>query len=281
MELGILFWFYRDALVSTNRLRMLRHRNPGIPIFALYGGPPDETSRYEAAVGDLVDDFWSFPGNEDSAWKWRNGDLVLSRWFTERGVGLRWDSFFVAQWDMVVVAPLARLLPPLARGDMLVSGIRPVREVESWWQWTRGEARDEYDAFLSHVERRYGRVDDPLCCQFIGLVAPREFMERYAGIDEPELGFLEYKLPVYAQVFGTPLLPDTCFRPWWPEEPATSRAGRTATLVHAWPTSVRLPVMAYESLRPGGRRVFHPYHGVYPHDLASVGELLRHRRAAS
>jgi len=62
----------------------LRHRNPGVPIFALYGGPPDEASRYQAAVGALVDDFWSFPGEKDSAWKWRNGDRVLSRWFTDR-----------------------------------------------------------------------------------------------------------------------------------------------------------------------------------------------------
>jgi hypothetical protein len=103
-------------------------------------------------------------------------------------------------------------------------------------------------------------------------------MAQYAGIDEPELGFLEYKIPVYAQAFGVPLVPDTCFRPWWPEEPATSGASRTQSLVHAWRTPVRLPVMLYESKRPGGRRIFHPYHGVYPHDVASLGEFARHRR---
>jgi hypothetical protein len=117
-----------------------------------------------------------------------------------------------------------------------------------------------------------------MCCQFIGLVAPRSFMARYARIDQPELGFLEYKLPVYAQVFGIPLVPDTCFRPWWPEEPATSGATRTQTLVHAWATPVRLPVMLYESKRPHGRRLFHPYHGIYPHDVASVGDMVRRRR---
>ena len=194
--------------------------------------------------------------------------------------GLQWDSVFLAQWDLVVVSPLVDLLPPLGVGDMLISGVRPVREVESWWQWVRGEPRGEYDAFLAHVAARFGPVDDPMCCQFIGLVAPRSFMGRYAVIEEPELGFLEYKIPVYAQVFGTPLVPDTCFRPWWPEEPATSRATRTQSLVHAWPTPVRLPVMMYESKRPGGRRIFHPYHGIYPHDVASLGDMLRRRREA-
>ncbi len=161
---------------------------------------------------------------------------------------------------------------------MLISGVRPVREVEAWWQWTRGEARAEYDAFLALVAARYGPVEDPMCCQFIGMVAPRTFLDRYGGIEEPELGFLEYKVPVYAQAFGVPLVADTCFRPWWPEEPATSGATRTETLVHAWRTPVRLPVMLYESKVPHGRRIFHPYHGIYPHDAASLAEFVRRRR---
>ncbi len=278
MQLGILFWFYRDVVVCENRLRLLRRRNPGVPIYALYGGPRSEERDFTAALGPLVDDFWAYPDDRDERYKWRHGDIMLSRWFTGRGAGLAWDSVFLAQWDTVVVSPLRTVLPAMAPGEMLISGVRPVREVEAWWQWTRGEARREYDTFLDHVARRWGPVSDPLCCQFIGLVAPRAFMSAYAGIDEPELGFLEYKIPVYAQAFGIPLVPDTCFRPWWPEEPATSRATRTETLVHAWRTPVRLPVMLYESRRPGGRRIFHPYHGIYPHDVTSLAELARHRR---
>jgi len=280
VRLGILFWFYRDVAVCQNRLRLLRRRNPGTPVYGLYGGPRRDASVFGAALGPLLDDYWSFPDDRDERWKWRNGDVMLSRWFTDRGQGLQWDSVFLAQWDLVVVSPLVDLLPPLEVGDMLISGARPVREVEAWWQWVRGERRGEYDAFLAHVAARFGSVDDPMCCQFIGLVAPRSFMARYAVIEEPDLGFLEYKIPIYAQVFGTPLVPDTCFRPWWPEEPATSRATRTQSLVHAWPTPVRLPVMMYEAKRPRGRRIFHPYHGIYPHDVASLGDMLRRRREA-
>jgi hypothetical protein len=277
VQLGILFWFYRDVALCRNRLRLLRRRNPGVPIYGLYGGPPADAARFSAVLSGLLDDFWAFTDDRDTRWKWRNGDIMLSRWFVERGASLPWDSVFLAQWDLVAVAPLSGLLPPMAVDDMLISGLRPVREVEAWWQWVRGEARHEYDEFLAHVAAAYGPVRDPLCCQFIGLVAPRSFMARYAAIDRPELGFLEYKLPVYAQAFGTPLVADTCFRPWWPEEPATSGASRTESLVHAWATPVRLPVMVYESLRPHGRRLFHPYHGIYPHDVASVGDVLLRR----
>jgi hypothetical protein len=278
VQLGILFWFYRDPLLCRSRLRHLRRLNPDTPMYGLYGGPRRDAPRYAEDLGPLLDDFWAFPDDADPTWKWRHGDIVLSRWFAARGRELEWDSVFVAQWDMVVTAPLASLLPPLEPGDLLLSGTRPIREVDGWWQWVQGERRDEFDAFMAHVTARHGPVDDPLCCQFIGMVLPRAFMARYAGIDRPELGFLEYKLPVYAQVFGSPIVPDTCFRPWWPEEPATTRAKRTASLVHAWPTPVRLPVMMYESLRPGGRRVFHPFHGIYPHDVRSLLEVVRHGR---
>jgi len=278
VRLGILFWFYRDAAVCRNRLRLLRRRNPGVPVYGLYGGPAGDAPRFAAALGPLLDDFWAFPDDRDEQWKWRNGDVMLSRWFAARGVQLEWDSVVLAQWDLVVVSPLRALLPPMADGDMLISGVRPVREVEAWWQWVRGDARHEYDAFMAHVASRFGPVTDPLCCQFIGLVAPRAFLARYAGIDQPELGFLEYKLPVYAQVFGVPLVPDTCFRPWWPEEPATSGATRAQMLVHAWRTPVRLPVMLAEATRPHGRRMFHPYHGIYPHDVASLADVVRRRR---
>lgn len=278
MELGILFWFYRDARLCENRLRMLRRRNPGVPVYGLYGGPLRDAVRFASALGPMLDDFWAFPLERDPAWKWRHGDLVLSRWYSERGSALPWDSVFVAQWDMVVTAPLRKVLPTLEVGEMLLSGLRPVREVEQWWQWVRWEHRTEYEAFLAHVEAALGAVPDPMCCQFIGMVLPRQFLDRYAGIEQPELGFLEYKVPVYAQAFGVPLVPDTCFRPWWPEEPATSGAKRTDQLMHAWATPVRLPLMMYESLRPGGRRVFHPYHGIYPFDVASVREGLRRDR---
>ncbi|HVA03651.1 MAG TPA: hypothetical protein VMU64_07855 [Acidimicrobiales bacterium] len=278
MQLGILFWFYRDVAVCQNRLRLLRRRNPGVPIYGLYGGPPRQVADFTTALASHLDDFWVFPDERDQQWKWRNGDIMLSRWFVERGERLPWDSVFLAQWDLVVISSVTSLLPPMTVGDMLISGVRPVHEVERWWQWTRGDARLEYDAFMAHVASRFGPIEDPMCCQFIGIVAPRAFMARYATIDEPELGFLEYKIPTYAQAFGVRLVPDTCFRPWWPEEPGTSHATRAQSLVHAWRTPVRLPVMLAESMRPGGRRIFHPYHGIYPHDLASLGDAVRRRR---
>ena len=278
MQSSVLFWFYRDEALCENRLRLLRRRNPGVPVYGLYGGPPEEAGHFARRLGTLIDDFWSFPAGHERDWKWRNGDLVLTRWFTDRGSALAWDHVFVAQWDLVVTATLDGWLPALGPDDMLLSGVRPVAGVASWWRWTRWEeTRAEYDALLALVAERYGVVEDPMCCQFIALVAPRRFFERYSGIEQPELGFLEYKVPIYAQAFGMRLVPDTCFRPWWPEDPATAGAPRRDKLMHAWGSAVRLPDMLAEALRPGGRRAFHPYRGLFPHDLASLGDVVRRR----
>jgi hypothetical protein len=278
VKLGVLFWFYKDAMLCENRLRLLRRLNPGIPVYGLYGGPIDEAEGFHRALGPLLDDFWAFDRDEDPSWKYRHGDMMLQAWFEERGRTLTWDSLFLAQWDLVVVTPLARLLPPMEDGDMLLSGLRPMREVEDWWHWTRGANGEEYRRFMAGIRASRGAVPEPMCCQFISAVLPRRFFECYGTVDHDELGFLEYKIPVYAQVFGIRLVPDPCFRPWWAEDPSMVGASRTDKLVHAWPTSVRLLLMLAEALRPGGRRAFHPYHGIYPHDLASVRELVVHRR---
>lgn len=277
MQLGILFWFYRDPVLCENRLRMLRRKNPGVPIFGLYGGPARDVAFFSRSVGSFIDDLWVFPEDVERDWRWRNGDLMLARWYREHGHELQFDSVFVAQWDLVVATPLSKLLPQMAEKEMLLSGLRPVSEVESWWQWTNGRVRSEYDEFREHLATHYGPVRDPMCCQFIAFVLPRQFLEPYGEIERPELGFLEYKVPMYAQAFGIPLIPDNCLRPWWPEEPATSGVARTEKLMHAWRTPVRLPVMLFERARPGGRRAFHPYHGIYPHDPASLLEMVRHR----
>jgi hypothetical protein len=277
VQLGIVFWFYRDALVCENRIRMLRRKNPGLSLYGLYGGPLEEAGEYERCLGHLLDDFWVYPLRKERDWKWLNGDLLLARWFADRGTDLAWDSVFVAQWDLVVTVPLSQLLPPLESGEMLISGVRPISEVEPWWQWTQGDLRAGFEEFRAHLECRFGALENPMCCQFIALVAPRRFFASYAHIEKPELGFLEYKVPMYAQAFGVPLVPDTCLRPWWPEEPATAMAKRTEKLMHAWRTPVHLPVILYERSRPGGRRAFHPYHGIYPHDVASLAEAARRR----
>lgn len=280
MRLGVVFWCYRDPVVCRNRLRVLRRRNPGLALYVLYGGPPAAAAAFEAALGPYADDFYVHEGDEDAEWRWRNGDLMLARWHDRRGRHLAWDSVFVVQWDMVLTAPVGDILQPLEPGDMLLSGLRPLSEVAPWWHWLKDGRDAEYDAFFARLAREHPEHADDVrwCCQFVGVVFPRPFLEAYAAVPDPELGFLEYKIPAYAQVFGVRLVPDETFRPWWAEEPVDVPAPRWQRQLHAGMWELRLPLVLAEARRPGGRRLFHPYRHVYPFDLRSAGEWLAARR---
>lgn len=275
MKLAILFWFYKDVELCENRLRLLRRHNPGARIYGLYGGETCRADEFQARLGSHLDDFYAFHETGDSQWKWRNGDLMIAHWFRERGEHLPWDAVFVAQWDMLIFDSLPKLFPTLREGEMLLSGLRPVKEVEAWWWYLRdGSAdRQEYLEFLEHVKARYGFTGAPLCCEFIVACLPRKFLERYSAISHPELGFLEYKIPIYAQIFGIPFCTDHPYSPWWADDPSTRQTPPLARILNADTEAIPLRNVLTHLSRPGGARIFHPVS--YPYPLRSMQKLLQ------
>jgi len=172
----------------------------------------------------------------------------------------------IVQWDMLLFGAVDELFEFLEPGEILFSGLRPVREVEERWLWTqhsRPEMRAEYEAFLQHVRERYGYDSDPLCCVAVVMCFPREFLEAYHRIERPTLGFLEYRLPIYAQVFGTPIRWEHPFKPWW----GAVEGYRLFSTLRALPREVWVPAIVLNLLRPGGGRIFHPYWRPTPRGL--------------
>ena len=117
---AILFWCYKEAGVCANRLRLLRHYNPAAPIYVLFGGAAAESQQFETEFLPYIDDFYVYPGEKSSQWKWVNGDMLISQWFSERGHRLRWDSIAVIQWDMLVFAPVEELFENLKENELLL-----------------------------------------------------------------------------------------------------------------------------------------------------------------
>ena len=262
-RLAVLFWFYKEPTVCRNRIRLLRRHNPDTPIFGLYGGDPAAAGQFEDELGPLLDDFWVFADDVDRDWKWRHGDVLIARWFAERGRQLEgWDTVFVAQWDLLVTTPIRRLAPRLQLDEIALSGARPVSTVETWWPWVLGDERARYDEFVKTLDAGV----EPMCCLFIVAFLPRRFLARYAEVRlaDPERGFLEYVLPSCARAFGHRFGSDKRFRPYWARDPATRDAPRRDRLLNAVGSELTLGVILSERLRPGGQRVFHPFYRWYP-----------------
>lgn len=266
VKLAVLFWFYKEPDLCENRLLLLRQHNPEARIYGLYGGDPSQAHVFQARLGKHLDDFYTFDQPRDAHWKWYHGDQMIVHWYRERGVQLEWDSLFIAQWDMLVFGHLDKLFAGLKQGEMLFSGLRPVREVDPWWWYIRENSpeREEYFRFLDFVRETYGFGGDPLCGEFIVICLPRTFIERYAEIANPELGFLEYKIPIYAQIFGTPFFTNHPHNPWWGDDPATRDAPLLARALNSETKNVPLRSIVAHKLLPGGRRIFHPVFNEYP-----------------
>lgn len=284
MNLAFLFWFYKDLDVCENRLSALRAKNPNSRIYGLYGGDPAKADVAQARLGRWLDDFYAFQDDRDAHWKWRHGDQLIAAWHRDRGHALPWDSLIVAQWDMLLLAPAKRLFPTLKPGEALFSGLRPAREVEGWWGWLSGvdpDKRADRDAFRAYLKTEHGYQDEFLCCLFIVACLPRRFLDLYVAAGPPEVGFLEYKLPTLARVFGIPFCQAHPYRPWWASNPATKDAPARERLLNAVGQDVAFDDVLAEMARCDGLRIIHPYRRHFPNWLANglmASVMLRLRR---
>ena len=256
-----LFWFYKAFDVCRERIALLRRFNPDVAVYGLYGGEPGDADAAREALGDLLDDLYVYEGAQDATWRWIHGDQVIAGWWRDCGRALGAQTVVVVQWDMLIAAPLTEALVGLAPGEAAFSGDRPLAEVEGWWGWGgAGDAhqRAELAGFRARLRGEFD-YDGPLwCCLFIIAALPCAFLDRYAAASQGEAGFLEYKLPTLARVFGTPVRALPQLKAWWRAEPATRNASARERVLNATRTPVDEALILSELSRVDGRRVFHP-----------------------
>lgn len=269
MNLSILFWFYKDVDACEHRLRYYRRANPGTAIFGLFSGELHEAGEFERRLGPLLDDFYVFDLPRTDYWRWANGDLVLAEWYRRRGKTLAWATVLVAAWDLLVLGPVSQAFDGLREGEILLTNVRPVAEVQQWWVWV-SKHRKTYNAFMTEMRRRHGAVT-PLCCQFVIVAVPRVFLDRFSADDPPEQGFVEYRVPTYAALLGVPFADSRRFDTPWPGEPGRPGNERNAILLNPGLREVPLRAIVSESLKRDGLRVFHPVERTLPSDFRSLG----------
>jgi len=263
MKPDVLFWFYKDFDTCRERLLRLRSLNEGVRIFALYGGSLLETDMARHAIEALVDDFYFYPHEKDSAWKWRHGDQMIALWYRERGKNLQWDTIFVMQWDMLILDKLQKIFFDLKPGEMLLSGFRPLNSVSSWWSPANPTSQDLL-SFKELLRDKFDYEGELFACLFIVVCLPRIFLEKYVAVGHPEIGFLEYKIPTMAHIFDIPVCNTHAFEPWWAANPATQQAPRRQRILNAVAQEVPRSVILQELSDRDGQRLFHPVFKHFP-----------------
>jgi hypothetical protein len=261
VKLAILFWFYCNIDLCRNRLEILRDFNKDIRIFGLFGGLRSDAENVERSLDGLLDDFYVFDGERDEWWKWHNGDLMIADWFRKRGHCLAWDTIIVVQWDMLILGPVESVFSMLKPGEALLSGLRPLAEVAKWWMWTDvndPEVQRDLRAFIRRLEREYNYQGDLWCCLFIVVCLPRKFLKRYVDAGPPEEGFLEYKVPTMARMFGIPLCREHPFKPWWHTYFWNRWVSPGQRVLNAAREDVSSEVLIHEAMT-NGVKAFHPY----------------------
>jgi hypothetical protein len=256
MNLAILFWFYKEPEICENRLQLLKKYNPDLKIYGLFGGEKNETDKYKQQLEKYLDDFYVSP-YEDSDWKWINGDLMILEWFDKRGRELEWDSVAVVQWDMLVFDSIQKQFNGMKKNEIYLSGTRTLdKKTEDRWHWTRPDRKERknYIIFLEYIEENYGHTNEILCCLFIFQIFPRIFFEKYLAVKDKEIGMLEYKIPMYAKIFGIPFF-EKDLGAWRFE---TERA-RNETPLKACTTEIKKSFIESELKKENGFRIFHPY----------------------
>lgn len=279
MKQAILFNYFVDVEVCLNRLKMLRKFNPGMPIYGLYGGPPEKGESFASQIESKMDDSYIFSEDRTDVWRWANPDLLIAGWYRDRGKDLEWDTLVWVHWDQLILAPINEIFPNYRQGELLLTGVRPIKEVESWWHWVSKEnihyGYDHYMKFFNFIKDHYNYKDEPLACQGLLTIFPREFLERYSYMPNIEYGNIEYKFPIYAQIFGTPFCQAHKIEAYWEKDPDEANATPRAKCMTASKQQVPLRTVLNFMKEKNSQRIFHPYRRIYPLDGGDWLRLLR------
>jgi len=257
LDLAILFWFYKEPEISKNHLEILKKNNPNSKIFGLYGGNQNDIGQFRS-LNSLLDDLYISPFT-DPDWKWMHGDLVLLDWYERRGINFSWESIVITQWDMLIFDSLDNQFSGLKKDEIFLSGFRNLdKTLENHWSWTRENSphRKDYLAFLQYVKTNYGySKSTPPCCLFILEVFPRKFFDIYKKVQDKEIGFLEYKIPIYAEIFGIPIYKRDLSVCWTEDHTKFALNARTIGITEKF--------IREQLAQAQGWRIFHPYFEVW------------------
>ncbi len=152
---ALLFRFYAHIELCRERLNLMRHLNPALPIYRLYGAPKEHPVACQRALARDLDGIWLIP-IEDANWKWLHEDLTVREWLRTDGYKLDFDRIYDHVYDLLLTKPSDVLIPTVHGRTIALSGLKLLRDVRERWHWTAVEPfASHFARYLEFVRRRF------------------------------------------------------------------------------------------------------------------------------
>jgi hypothetical protein len=252
----ILFHFHDHFEVCKNRLEMFKTFNPHIPILGLYGGPHENFKSACSLLEPWLMHVYEVPV-EGRAWKWQHGDLCLRMWHRDIGMHIPFDMLHQMEWDILFFDDLENVYSHVLEGGVGLTALTPLEKIEHIWSWAYLEYRKKERAeLLAYVKEKFSYEGELYACQGPASCFSRSFLDQYAAVDVPELLNVEFRLPLFAQIFGIPLFNNhAIYREILDKE--------EMRFFNCEQKEIERSLILEELAKPWGRRVFHPFYEIF------------------
>ena len=140
-----------------------------------------------------------------------------------------------------------------------MSGLRkPNNKIRDEWTWIKlgNKNRKNYLQYLNYVNNNYNykKVDHPICL-FIFQIFPRVFFEKYLTVKNRIIGMLEYKIPIYSEIFKIPSYKKDLGILWFSYPKRYPLNAKSCEIEKSYITK--------ELKKDNGWKIFHPYYKVW------------------
>jgi hypothetical protein len=203
----LLFRCHKNIDVAKERIKIIKHFNPGLPVYVLFGGQKLDYEIAKKELADITENVWLYSKNKDSSWKWFHTDLMTKEWFRDFGHTIKFDFLYSYEYDLLTLQPLEEIYPDIDSNTLALAAVTELTEVEWTWSWTSTDwGRPKWLKFKGYMKGKYGLEQQKYVCLGPGPLLPRQFLEKFAMTDDIEWVHEEITLPAYAEVFGFKLI---------------------------------------------------------------------------
>ena len=279
MSFIVLYRYHTNFELVKSRLRLIKHIDPNIPIYGIYGGSKEDFLESSKVLNEFLEDNYLVKV-EDGRWKWLHADITYKMWYEDVGKNIDFEFASVLEWDLLYLEKIQNLFPNINKNSICLSGIIEENKVTNYWYWARNVHQKKRTEFFNKIKEYYGQSVVNYAMLGPGLCMPKEFLEGLSRIKlfEADLSD-EIKIPIWAQILGFDLISNNFYRKWF--------SFFELKYFNANVVDVQFETVKRELDKKNGRRAFHPYRepdklekliGLYDTSVSKFGHYINHHQ---